>query len=102
MSHYFAGLALSTNGLEIISHLEEVQVKFNSLHDRARIKSFNVPITNLNDHTVINSPKNYFQKLINDQQMIYSSKILQNNKRIFLGNFFNKLFFISWLQFIFG
>lgn len=96
MSHYFAGLALTINGLENISHLEEVKAKFNSLHDRSRIKSYNAPITNLNDQTIINSPKNYFQKLFNDQQMIYDSKILENNKRIFLGNifflFFGKLY----------
>ncbi|RNA32573.1 rhophilin-2 isoform X2 [Brachionus plicatilis] len=85
LSHYFAGLALTISELENISNLEQVQAKFDSLHDRTRIKSINVPITNLNEQTTINSPKNYFQKLFHDQQLLYSSKILGNKKRILLA-----------------
>lgn len=85
LSHYYAGLALSLNGLESISHMEEIQSQFDKLHDIAKIKSLSIPVTNLNEQTTINSHKSYFQKLIHDQQMLYNHKILNTVKRICLG-----------------
>lgn len=96
LSHYFASLALSLNGLENISDLEKVKEIFDSLHDKTKIKSINVPITNLNEQTTINSPKNYFQKLLYKQQSLYSNEILSNKKRIYLGIFFY-LFLIKYI-----
>ncbi|CAF0715873.1 unnamed protein product [Brachionus calyciflorus] len=85
LSHYYAGLALSLNGLESISHMEDVQNHFEKLYDKTKIKTSNIPVTNLNEQTTINSHKSYFQKLIHDQQILYSPQILNTEKRISLA-----------------
>lgn len=67
----------------------EVQTLFDSLHDKSRISSpmgsDSKFVSNLNEITMDTVHKSYFQKIIVEQQMLYSYKILKSHKRIYLG-----------------
>lgn len=76
LSHYFAATAIIINGLETVYDNLEVQVLFDSLHDRTASKVKTM---------MRQTGGTYFHKKIIEQQQLYDSNVLRDEKKFHLG-----------------